>query len=247
MLIDTHCHIDIYKNEEIKQIVERAKKANVKTIINAGVNPETNRRSIELSKKYPEIKSALGIYPIDALKLSDKKIEEEIKFIKKNKNKILAIGEVGIDLKENSKKETQIKNFQKFIKLSKELNKPIIVHSRKAEPECIEILEKSKFKKIQMHCFSGNKKLIQRIIDNGWFLSIPTTVKNSEHFQLMIKMTPIEQLLCETDSPFLHPNKERNNEPANIIESYKKIAEIKNLTLKEVEKQVENNFKILFR
>lgn len=97
-----------------------------------------------------------------------------------------------------------------------------------------------------MHCFSGNRNLVKRIIENKWFLSIPTSVKHSEHFQNLIKITPIEYLLCETDSPFLHPDKLENNEPANVIESYKKISEIKELDLGKVENKIQENYFRLF-
>ena len=175
-----------------------------------------------------------------------KELEKEINTIRKNKNKILAVGEVGIDLKESDNLEAQKKTFQKFIDLAIELDKPIVIHSRKAEAECIELLEKSGYKKVVMHCFCGKRKLIERIVENGWHLSIPTSVNNSQQFQDMVRAVPIEQLFCETDSPFLHPLKERDNEPANVIYSYKKIAEIKKLKLKEVEKKIEENFNRLF-
>jgi TatD DNase family protein len=98
-----------------------------------------------------------------------------------------------------------------------------------------------------MHCFSGSFKLVNRIIENGWYLTIPTNVTFSEHFQKVVERVDIKSLLCETDSPFLHPIKgKHDNEPANIIESYRKIAEIKKLGLNEVEKIIENNFERLF-
>ena len=104
-----------------------------------------------------------------------------------------------------------------------------------------ELLEKLNYNKIIMHCFSGNMKLVDKIIKNNWNLSIPANVKHSEHFQKIVEKTPIKQLFCETDSPFLHPDKLQENEPANVIESYKKISEIKALPLAEVEKQIEEN------
>ena len=97
-----------------------------------------------------------------------------------------------------------------------------------------------------MHCFNGNFKLIDRIVANEWKLTIPTNVKNSEHFKKIIEKVPLKNLLCETDSPFLHPDKLKNNEPANVIVSYEKIAEIKNLKIEEVEKKVADNFNRLF-
>jgi len=246
VFIDTHCHIDYFEEKETEKIVETAKKAGVKIMLNSGSHVESLKKTLDLIKKYPEVRAVLGIFPIDTLKLSEDELSDQIDLIRKNKDNIVAIGEVGIDLKESDDLESQRKTFQKFIDLAKELDKPIVIHSRKAELECIELLEKSQHKKIVMHCFSGKRKLVERVRDNGWYLSIPTSVNNSEQFQDMISIVPIEQLFCETDSPFLHPLKERNNEPANVIYSYKKIAEIKGLSLKEVEKQIEMNYKKLF-
>ena len=246
MFIDAHSHIDLL--DDYKTAIKNADKENVK-IVTCGIDIPSNRKTLEIKKENPEVQICLGIYPTDALKLSEKEIVEEIEFIKKNKDKIVAIGEVGLDLKENPEEilEKQKKNLSKFVNLAKELNKPIIIHSRKAEEECIEFLEKLDYNKIIMHCFSGNFKLVKRIIENNWMLTIPTSVKNSEQFQKVIEMTPIENLLCETDSPFLHPDKKFPNEPKNVIESYKKISEIKNLPLEKVEKILEKNYANFFK
>ncbi len=244
MLIDMHCHIDVY-SDKIKEIINRAKEKRVEIIINNGVDIKSNRKTLELSKIYPEIKTALGLYPINALSLNKKEIQNEITFIENNKGYIVMIGEVGIDLKESNDLESQSKIFEKFINLALKINKPITVHSRNAEKECIEILESLKAKKVLMHCFSGGMKLIKRIIENGWYLSIPSSVKYNEHFQKIIELVPIENLFCETDSPYLHPNREKNNEPMNVIDSYKKIAEIKGLNVKEVEIQIFKNYEKL--
>jgi len=245
VFIDIHCHLDRCKGNA-EDIISRARKANVGIIVNNGVGKETNKKTLELSKKFEEIKAALGIYPIDALKLTDKEIDSEIDFIRKNKDKVVAIGEVGLDLKENRDLDKQIKNFEKFIRLSMDLNIPIIVHSRKAEKECIEILEKTRTKKVIMHCFSGDFKLVERIKNNMWYFSIPASIKFSEHFQKLAKEIPIEQIFCETDSPYLHPEKKMNNEPALVVESYKKIAEIKGISLRECEIKIEINYNKLF-
>jgi len=246
MFIDTHSHIDLLEN--ISEIIENAKKSNVK-ILTAGIDIKSNRKILELKKQNPEIEICLGIYPTETLKLSEEEINSEIDFIRNNKNKIIAIGEVGLDLKENSPEtlEKQKENLSKFIELAKELNKPVIIHSRKAEKECIEFLEKFNYKKIVMHCFSGNFKLVKKILENNWILTIPTSVKNSQHFQKVIEIAPIKNLLCETDSPYLHPDKKFPNEPKNVIESYKKISEIKKIPLKEVEKTLEKNYANFFK
>ncbi len=245
MFIDIHCHLELLK--DANKVVKDAKKKNVKIILTNGVDRETNRKSLEFSNKFPEVKACLGIYPIDALKISDKEIEEEIKFIEKDKNKIIAIGEVGIDFKEDStqhKRQEEI--FEKFIKLSMKINKPIIVHSRKAESKCIEILERLEAKKVLMHCFFGEIKLVDRIVKNNWYLSIPTCVVYNEQMKEVVRRVDIDKLLCETDSPYMHPKREWPNEPANVVESYKKISEIKGISLKEVEKIIEKNYKRLF-
>ena len=243
MFIDIHSHLDLCKN--ISGIIENTKKLNVK-ILTYGVNPKSNKKTLKLKEKYPNIKIALGIYPIDCEKLLIKEIDSEIEFIRKNKNKISAIGEIGLDLKYGKDLEKQKIALEKLVNLAKELEIPAVIHSRDAEKECIDLLEKLNYNKIIMHCFSGNMKLVERIINNQWHLSIPANVKHSEHFQKIVEKTPIKQLFCETDSPFLHPDKLRDNEPANVIESYKKIAEIKKMSLAEIEKIIEENYKRLF-
>jgi len=245
--IDVHCHLDFYGDKKIEELVERARKKGVEIIVNNAVKPESIKKVFELARKFEEVKAALGIYPIDALAMEDKAIDEQIELIRKNKNEIVAIGEVGIDFKEDSEEhERQKKTFQKFIDLAMELDKPIIVHSRMAEKEVVDALEASGAKKVVLHCFSGSLELEKRAEDNGWYFSIPTNVKYSKQFQALAKEVPLSQILCETDSPFLHPDKKKDNEPANVIESYKKIAEIKGITLEEAEKKIEENYKRLF-
>jgi len=247
MYIDIHSHLDMLKNP--KKVVERAINKNVKVILANGVNRETNRKVLDFSEKFEGVCAVLGLYPIDALSMTSKQIDEEISFIEENKKKIMGVGEVGMDFSGELKKSDigkQMKNFEKFIVLSKKLDIPITVHSRKAEEGCIEMLEKLKTIKVIMHYFSGKLKLVDRIIANGWFLSIPTCVKHSEHFQKIIERVSIDRLFCETDSPYSHPDKKFPNEPTNVVESYKKIAEIKNISLKTVEKKIMENYRNIF-
>jgi TatD DNase family protein len=246
VFIDVHCHLEMCKSDAAK-IVGRARTAGVGIIINNSVNKNSNRKTLELASKFPEVKAALGYYPSEVINLSEGEFEDELAFIRKNKDKVVALGEVGLDLKENQDLEKQKMRFQKFIELSLEMDISLIVHSRKAELECIEILERMKAKKVIMHCFSGDFNLIKRIVENNWFLSIPANVAFSEHFQKIVGEVPIENLFCETDSPYLHPIRGKyDNEPANVVESYKKIAEIKGISLEECEKAIEENYKRVF-
>ena len=271
MLIDIHSHLDhSYFKDDLDVVIENAKKADVKVILTAGINPETNRKVLELSKRYDIVKACLGIYPVqygnynnEENPISNKSInnkkadnnsknrnsilnneikfnlDTELKLIEKNKKSIAAIGEVGLDYKEAKDISEQKELFEKIIQLTEKLNKPIIVHSRKAEQDCIDMLKSSKLKKIIMHCFGGRKSLVKKIIDNGWFLTAPTCITRAAQFQENVKLCPITQLFCETDAPYLSPFKSKTgefqrNEPAFIIEAYKKVAEIKGMELKEV-------------
>lgn len=245
-MIDVHCHLDFFNDAQIKNIIAKCKQAGVNVVVSNGTDHKTNLKNLDIAAKYREVRVALGAYPTEILKMSDKEIEDEIKFIRTNAQNIVAVGEIGIDYKECEEREKQKKVFETLIILAREIGKPVIVHSRKAEEECIKILEKSKSEKVIMHCFSGKIKLAERIYANKWFLSIPANVKFSSHFQEVVKKIPLDGLLCETDSPFLHPDKQKDNTPFNVVESYKKIAEIKNLNLNEVEQVIEKNFLKVF-
>ncbi len=245
--IDVHCHLDLCKG--IPAVIAKAKKAGAGIIVTQGTNKETNRKALELAQQYPEVKAALGLYPIDALQMSNKELEEELTFIRKNKEKIVAIGEVGMDFKEDEDEhETQARVFSQLIKVGIELDKPIIVHSRKAELACIELLEKYKAKKVIMHCFSGKRKLVERIIQNGWYLTIPTSAAYATQFQEYALLVPLEQVFCETDAPFLHPDKGKGitNEPGNVSTSYNVLAQAKHVSLEEVTQALCANYQKLF-
>ena len=246
--IDAHCHLDLYEGiMDAGELIKNAVSRGVGLIIANGVNPASNRKVLSLANQYPQVKAALGLYPIDALKYDDNEIDDKIKFIKNNKDNIVAIGEVGLDFKEDLSNQARQKDiFNKIIKLSIEIDKPLIVHSRKAEKETIDLIEEAGATKVIMHCFSGKFSLARRIISNKWALTIPANIKSSEHFQKIVKEAPINSLLCETDSPYLHPDKKWPNEPSNVIESYKKIAEIKALSLDEVKLKIYENYRRLF-
>jgi len=254
-LIDIHAHLEHEKfKDDLDKVIERARKAGVKIIINSGVNKKTNRESLELSEKYNIIKPSFGIYPIDALAMEMQELESsgfsrdiekldvdsELRWIEQNKDKCIAIGEIGLDynweeIKNDEPAKTKQKEiFRKILKLAKKIDKPVIVHSRKAEEDAIKILEEEKMKKAIMHCFSGKKLLIKRCVENKWFFSIPPIITRLQHFQLLAELVPIEQLLTETDSPYLSPVAGERNEPGNVAVTIKEIARIKGLDKKDV-------------
>ena len=245
--IDVHAHIDFPEYvKEIKNVVEECEQKKVTTIIN-GVNPESNRKILELSKKYNILKPALGFYPTDVEKINEDEFDRELDFI--SKSKCIAFGEVGLDFKNTKNEQEQKKQknaFWKFIELGEKTNKPLIIHSRKAELEIIEMLESSKLKKPIMHCFSGKKRLVERCADNGWYFSVPVIVNKLQQFQELVKYTNINQLLTETDSPYLGPVPGEKNYPWNVKIAVKKIAELKEFEEKEVENNIFMNYQRLF-
>lgn len=247
ILADVHCHLDFFE-EGHDEIIIRARNAGVKAAINNGVNPEKNRKTIELAQKYDIVKAALGIYPTDAEKMTDSEIEEELLFIEKQKDRIIALGEIGLDnvAKDPMKLSRQKEILKKFFTLSWKLRKPMILHSRKAEPEIVDMLEEHRIKSCVLHCFNGNFKLIRRAADAGCYFSIPANIVRMEHFQKMAKELPLSKILTETDAPFLSPFREKKNEPAFIIETIRMIAKIKGLTEEETANNIWMNFQRVF-
>ncbi|MBW3017271.1 TatD family hydrolase [Candidatus Woesearchaeota archaeon] len=250
MLVDIHAHLDhsAFK-DDLNDVIERAK--NVIIVAN-GVNPSSNRFALELSKKFKNVKCAMGIYPIEVLqeeaksgeypiKIEEFDADEEIEFIRKNKDNIVALGEVGLDyaiLKSKAQKDV----FEKIIKLSEQIKKPLIVHSRKAEQDVIDMLESSSNKKIVLHCFCGKKQLVKKANDKGWYFTVPTNVVRSQQMQFIVEATNINNLVTETDAPYLSPFQDKRNEPSFIIEAVKKIAEIKKMDVIEVENVIFKNY-----
>jgi len=260
-LIDVHCHLTHERFEkDIDKVITRAKETGVKAIICSGVNPEDNRKVLELSQKYDIVKASLGIYPIDALGLAPDEtglprhegeidLEKEFSFFRENKDKIIAVGEVGLDyywIKDEKIHARMRENFQKIIEFCEKENLPIIVHTRKAEKDCIEMLEKSKLKKVVLHSFQGNKKLIQRAAKLGYSFSIPCTINKLQHFQMLAEMVNINQLLTETDAPWLSPVQGERNEPKNVKATVERIAEIKGITPEECANNIFMNYQRMF-
>lgn len=262
ILVDVHAHLDHEKfKDDLDNVIENARNAGVKAIITSGVNSRTNRLILDIAGKYDIVKPSFGIYPLDALAKEMEEgeasgfprdieafdINKEIAWITKNKDKCIAIGECGLDFKwgrEHEKEQKQ--NFQKVIDMAEKIKKPIIVHTRKAELDAVDMLETSKIKNIVLHCFCGRKHLVKRAADNGWNFSIPPIVVRLQQFQIMAEIVNISQLLTETDCPYLSPYPGKRNEPAFVIETIKKIAEIKKITPEDTANNIFMNYQRVF-
>ncbi|VVB81343.1 Tat-linked quality control protein TatD [uncultured archaeon] len=262
ILADAHCHLnhELYKNE-LDALLERSKEAGVKAIICSGVNVPTNREALALARKYaPLVRCSLGIYPVDALGLPADEtglarqvhpidMDAELEFIKQNKENIAGIGEAGLDfhwVKDKQLREKEKENFAKIIKLAEDIKKPLIVHTRDAETECVEMLESSSVKTVILHCFTGRKHIIKKAIDKGYFFSIPAIIQKLQHFKMVAEMASINQLLSETDGPWLSPIPGKPNEPANVLYVIRNIAQVKNFTEEEVANNLWLNFQRVF-
>lgn len=257
-LVDIHAHLDHYKfRNDLDQVIKNARNAGVKAIITCGIDPQTNELALKIAQKYPDIvKVSYGMYPIDALeaeaarellKFKPFDVDQELEWLKKHKDKFIAVGEVGLDMHSGKDLERQKKDFQKIIEMCETIDKPIIVHTRKAEEEAVKMLENSNLKKVILHCFGGKTELVEKAEENkGWYFSIPPIVVRSKSFQKIVKKVNLSQLLTETDCPYLGPNPELRNEPAFVVETIKKIAKLKRMEEIEVANIIYKNYQDVF-
>ena len=243
LLVDVHCHLDLLTNPEAA--VKRAEKAGVRKIITNGVNVESNRKVLELAGKHEIVEAALGVYPLEALEMGNDALERELAFIEKNVKRIKAIGEVGLEFRKGGKRKSQKEIFLRFIRLAEKTRLPLIVHSRGAEHDVVELLASSKAK-VVLHCFHGSEMAMRKAADSGFYFSVPTSIVRSPVLQAIVKTVSLSQLLTETDSPFLSPFEGKPNEPAFVSESVRKIAEIKGITPEEAEKIIFMNYQKVF-
>lgn len=249
---DVHCHLyDESFDKDRAKVIERAKKV-LSGIIIAGENPASNRKIIDLNKKYPKFCFiSLGVHPVEIHKFTDEELEAEVKWIRKQKP--FAISEIGLDFMvlERDKldefaKIRQMEWFEHFLKLADELKIPAIIHSRWATKPVVKILEDLKPKKAILHAFSGTNEEADRALKLGYKFSIGNTIAYAEQKQDLVKHLPIEAFILETDSPALAPVKGERNEPTNILFIIKEIAKIKNIPEEKVVEMTNKNVKELF-
>ncbi len=247
MFTDSHCHLYDEYYENIDNIIKVSIENNITRFINNGCDSKSNREVLDKINKYSNMYGALGIHPeyVDKYTLAD------IKFIEDNlsKKKIVAIGEIGLDYyytKEN--KNEQIKLLEMQLELAEKYNIPVIVHSRDATQDTINILKKYKVKGI-IHSFSGSLEIAKEYIKMGYLLGINgvITFKNA-HIKDVIKEIPLEYFVLETDSPYLTPVpfRGKQNNPSHIIDIAKFICELKGISLEELSNITQNNLNSMF-
>ncbi|BHH83929.1 TatD family hydrolase [Desulforhopalus sp. 52FAK] len=253
-LVDSHCHLDmeLFKND-LDEVLDRASLHGVQTTITIGIDVDSSHSAVEIAKTYPNIYATIGVHPHEVDKLNEDAYEVLRSLYQANSDNIVGYGEIGLDyVKMHSQPKNQRFHFNKQIDLATELQLPIIIHNREAESDTLQIL-RSKKDFLQggvMHCFSGDYDFARQIIDLGMIISIPgiVTFKNATTLHEVVKKVPMENMIIETDGPFLspHPFRGKRNEPVNVLFTAAKIAELKNIDISEVAHQSTSNARKLF-
>jgi len=241
-MIDVHCHLEQKDYEKDRdEVIEKCKRE-LRAVITCCCHPDDFDLTMEMVEKHENfVFATVSIHPEYIKEIEHLKVDEFLKKIEKNKEKIVGIGETGLDfiIEEPEWREKQKELFIKFIDLAKSLNLPLVIHARKAFAEAIEILEKFGAKRVLMHFFTA-KELLPKIIKNGWSISVNTTLLNSKKIKKIVRDLPIEKIMTETDSPWLGPNGTRND-PTSVKFVIERIAEIKKIDSKEVDKITTQN------
>ncbi len=253
MIIDTHAHIDFEDYQpRFSEILENARKNHVEKIIIPGVEPSTFPRIIELVEKYDNIFCAIGVHPSEA-KIYTDDVEEQIKNLMTNK-KVIAVGECGLDYYwDKSFNDIQKEVFTRQIKIANDFDKTLVVHDREAHLDTITLLKQhvSSHTPVVMHCFSGSYEFGLECIKQGYFLAFGgvSTFKNAKKAHEIIEKMPIENLLLETDSPYLTPEpfRGKENQPAYLKYVVAKIAELRGMSTDEIENITTENAKRAFK
>ena len=251
MLADSHAHLEMNDfDRDRDEVIKRAENAGVDLIITVGTTLDDCRKAVSIANKYKNVYAAIGIHPHE-VKDIDKTTYETLKKLAKM-DKVVAFGEIGLDFFRNlSPRDVQIRRFGEQLELASEIGLPIIIHDRDAHQEILEMLGgwKGKHRGV-VHCFSGNYKMAEKCLEMGFFISIPgaITFGKSEKLQDVIRRIPVTDILVETDAPYLtpHPHRGKRNEPAYVIHTARKVAEIKGLSLEELASVTYQNTRNVF-
>ena len=253
MIIDTHCHLD-FKDFDLDRdsVIAKAKAAGVERIINVASSVEGVRRGIELARKYDIVYATVGVHLPEADAVTDELISG-FKTLAKER-KVVAVGEVGLDYYRNlSPKDCQVNAFKKFIGLAQGLKLPLILHSREAEREVLDILKSEARSELTgvMHCFAGDKGFLKECLDIGLYVSFTCnlTFKNAKSLREVAALLPVERLLLETDAPFLAPPacRGKRNEPAYLVHLVEEWSRILKLSVEDIARITTHNANALFK
>jgi TatD DNase family protein len=258
MFIDSHAHIDGPEFDVDRQeVIQRARDAGVLAILNVGTgDPHSGvlERAVELAEKHDGLYTALGTHPHDA-SLFNEQAEQRITDLIAQTTRVIAWGEIGLDFHyDNSPRDVQMNVFRRQLQLAREVQLPVIIHTREAEAETIEILKSEWPDSAQpgiMHCFSGTRELARKAVDLGMFISFSgiVTFKKADDLRSIAAEVPLDRLLIETDCPFLSPvpYRGKRNEPAYVLEVARCLADLRGVSVDEMGRLTSENFCRLFK
>jgi TatD DNase family protein len=252
MLVDSHVHLDDGRyDKDREKLIERFEQDGINCVLHAAYDLQSSIKAVNASEKYERIYASVGYHPHDAKDAT----EESLQIIRSltKKNKVIAIGEIGLDYHyDHSPRDIQRKWFIEQIRMAKELDMPYIVHDREAHADIFNIMKAEKYTGTRgiMHCYSGNVELAREFIKMGFLISLagPITFSNARKAKEVAKEIPLENLLIETDGPYLTPVpfRGKRNEPAYVRYVAQEIASIKGISFEEVAETTSGNFKRLF-
>jgi TatD DNase family protein len=257
MFVDSHAHIDGPEFDADRDaIIDRAREAGVTTILNVGTgDPHSGvfERAVALGRNQPSIYTAIGTHPHDA-RFYDDATEQNTKNLIESGERVVAWGEIGLDFHyDNSPRNVQIEVFKRQLRAARECDLPVVIHTREAEAETIDILQseyKTAPRRGVFHCFSGSMELAQRAVEIGFMISFSgiVTFKKAEELREIAKQVPLDRLLIETDCPYLTPipYRGKRNEPAYVVEVARCLAGLHGLELEEVGRITSDNFNRFF-
>lgn len=249
-IIDTHCHLDMPQFESDRdEVIQRARATGLEAIITVGSDIESSISALEIANKYDFIYCSVGVHPHEASRLDEHAIDRLRGLL--SKKKIVAIGETGLDYHYmHSPKDVQKEAFRRQIRIALKNNLPLIVHSREAEKDTIDILKEEGVTKGVMHCFSSSPNMAEDAMRLGLYISIagPVTFKNAKNLKEIAKSVPDEYLLIETDSPYLTPEplRGKRNEPSFIVHTADEIARLRGVSIEDIYRITSLNAKRLF-
>ncbi len=251
MLIDSHTHLEMKDfDADRDEVVARAREAGLAYMITVGTTLADCEKVLSLAEQYAEVYAAIGIHPHD-VKGIDAATYDTLREMAARK-KVVAYGEIGLDFFRNlSPRQDQIKRFGEQLEIARELGLPLIIHSREAHRETVEMLSpwRGKLSGV-IHCFSGDREVAKKCLDLGFFISLPGTVTfpKAEELRKVVQYVPLESLLLETDAPYLAPEpfRGKRNEPSYVVKTAETVAVLKGLPFGDLASATSQNAKNLF-
>jgi len=248
MLIDTHAHLDFnHFDKDREEVIKRALEGGVGKIINVGTNLESSRKSLSLAEEFDNIYAAVSLHPIDVEK---EEFNANVWLELAQQEKVVAIGETGLDFFHSSNKNKQKEIFQKLIEIAKKVKKPLIIHNREADDEILEIISKSELpeKRGVIHCFSRGYEIAEKFLNLGFLISFTGNITYNKEPPSSVEKVPLEKIMIETDCPFMAPLpfRGKRNEPLYVKYVAEKIAEVKGVSFEKVAEITTQNAKRLF-